>query len=173
VAARNDRLDLYLVRHAFAAHADPARWPDDAARPLTEEGIARFRVAARGLRRLVPAVDSVLSSGYARAWQTAELLSEVAGWHDPEKCPALEAGRAASSVLDVLQRRPESSIALVGHEPDLSCLASLLCTGSEDGLQLELKKGAVASLSFSGAVEPARACLRWTVSPKILRKLDC
>ncbi len=68
--------------------------------------------------------------------------------------------------------RSERSIALVGHEPDLSRLASLLCTGSEDGLQLELKKGAVASLSFPGPVEPARACLRWTVSPKILRRLD-
>ena len=30
MAARNDRLDIYLVRHAFAAHADPTRWPDDA-----------------------------------------------------------------------------------------------------------------------------------------------
>ena len=78
----------------------PARWPDDAARPLTKEGIARFRAAARGLRRLVPAVDSVLSSGYARAWQTAELLHEVAGWQEPEECPALEAGRPATAVLD-------------------------------------------------------------------------
>jgi phosphohistidine phosphatase len=172
VTARDDRLDLYLIRHAFAAHADPSRWPDDAERPLTEEGMARFRVAARGLQRLVPAVDAMLSSGYARAWQTAELLHDVAGWLEPEECPALEAGRPATSVLDVLEGRIERSIALVGHEPHLSRLASLLCTGSEDGLQLELKKGAVASLSFAGPVEPARACLRWTVSPKILRRLD-
>ena len=173
MVARNDRLDLYLVRHAFAAHADPARWPDDAARPLTADGITRFRVAARGLRRLVPDVDSMLSSGYARAWQTAQLLHDIAGWPEPEECPALEAGRPASSALDVLQSRTERSIALVGHEPSLSRLASLLCTGSADGLQLELKKGAVASLSFAGRVEPAQAFLRWTVSPKILRKLDC
>ena len=173
MAARFDRLDLYLVRHAFAAHADPARWPDDSERPLTEEGVTRFRVAARGLQRLVPAVDAVLSSSYARAWQTAELLNEVAGWHEPEECPALAAGRPVTSALDVLQSRSERSIALVGHEPDLSRLASLLCTGSEDRLRLELKKGAVASLSFGGRVEPAGACLRWTVSPKILRKLDC
>ena len=169
---RNDRLDLYLVRHAFAAHADPSRWPDDAERPLTEDGITRFRVAARGLRRLVPAVDSMLSSGYARAWQTAKLLHEVAGWPEPEECPALEAARPATSALDVLQAATARSIAFVGHEPYLSRLASLLCTGSEDGLELELKKGAVALLSFVGRVEPARACLRWTVSPKILRKLD-
>jgi phosphohistidine phosphatase len=173
VTARDTRLDLFLVRHAFAAHADPARWPDDAERPLTEEGITRFRVAARGLRRLVPAIDVMLSSGYARAWQTAELLHDAAGWHEPEECPALEAGRPATSALDVLQGRTERSIALVGHEPYLSRLASLLCTGSEDGLQLELKKGAVASLSFAGPVEPARGYLRWTVPPKILRKLDC
>ena len=172
MTARNDRLDLYLVRHAFAAHADPARWPDDAVRPLTEEGIDRFRAAARGLRRLVPAVDSVLSSGFARAWQTAELLHDDAGWPEPEECPALEAGRPASAALDILQGSNAHSIALVGHEPYLSSLASLLCTGSEDGLQLELKKGAVASLAFAGPVEPAQASLRWSVSPKILRKLD-
>jgi phosphohistidine phosphatase len=172
VAARNDRLDIYIVRHAFAAHADPARWPAHAVRPHTQAGTDRFRAAARGLRRLVPAVDSVLSSGYARAWQTAELLHEVAGWPAPEECPALEAGRPATSALDVLHGRSERSIALVGHEPYLSTLASLLCTGSEDGLQLELKKGAVALLSFAGSVEPARARLRWTVPPKILRRLD-
>lgn len=169
---RGNRLDLYLVRHAFAAHADPARWPDDAVRPLTEEGTTRFRAAARGLQRLVPAVDSVLSSGYARAWQTAELLHDDAGWPEPEECPALEAGRPASAALDLLQGSNAHSIALVGHEPYLSRLASLLCTGSEDALELELKKGAVASLAFAGPVEPARACLRWTVSPKILRCLD-
>jgi phosphohistidine phosphatase len=173
VAARDDRLELYVVRHAFAAHADPARWPDDAERPLTEDGSTRFRVAARGLQRLVPAVDSMLSSGYARAWQTAELLHEVAGWPEPEECPALEADRPATSVLDVLQDRSEPSIALVGHEPQLSRLVSILCTGNEYRLQLELKKGAVASLSFVGPVAPARARLRWTVSPKILRRLDC
>ena len=172
MSARDDRLDLYLVRHAFAAHADPARWPDDAVRPLTKEGIDRFRAAARGLRRLVPAVDSMLSSGYARAWQTAELLRDDAGWPEPEECPALEAGRPASAALDLLQGSNAHSIALVGHEPYLSRLASLLCTGSEDALELELKKGAVASRAFAGPVEPARACLRWTVSPKILRKLD-
>jgi phosphohistidine phosphatase len=172
VSARNDRLDLYLVRHAFAGHADPSHWPDDAERPLTAEGIARFRDAARGLRELVPAVDAVMSSGYVRAWQTAKLLHEGAGWPEPEECPALEATRPASAVLDVLQSRTERSIGLVGHDPHLSRLASLLCTGSEDALRLELKKGAVASLCFDGPVEPAEARLRWTVPPKILRKLD-
>jgi phosphohistidine phosphatase SixA len=61
--------------------------PDDAKRPLTEGGIRKFEAAAEGLLRLVPVVDVVLSSGYARAWETAELLHK-------QKCiPAL--GRRA------------------------------------------------------------------------------
>jgi phosphohistidine phosphatase len=170
--AYTNGLSLFLVRHAFAAHADPSRWPDDSERPLTEDGARRFRVAARGLRRIVPDVDAMLSSGFARAWQTAELLHDVAGWPEPDECSALEAGQPASSALEILRDRGERSIALVGHEPYLSRLASLLCAGSEDVLNLELKKGAVALLACEGAVGPARARLRWTIAPKILRALD-
>jgi len=170
--AADDRLSLYLVRHAFASHADPSQWPDDADRPLTEEGARRFRAAARGLRRLVPEVDAMLSSGFARAWQTAELLHEEAGWPAPEDCPELEAGRSASSALPLLQGRAERSIALVGHEPHLSRLASLLSAGSEDALDLELKKGGVVLLAFAYAVEPGGARLRWALAPKVLRALD-
>jgi phosphohistidine phosphatase len=171
VAGGGDR-SVYLVRHAFAGHADPARWPDDAERPLTAEGIRRFRAAARGLRRLALDVDCVLSSGYARAWATAELLHDVAGWPSPVPCAALEAEQPPSSGLDVLRGHDERSVALVGHEPYLSRLASILSTGGEDALRLELKKGAVALLRLDAGVEPRAACLRWVVAPRILRTLD-
>ena len=163
---------MYVIRHAFASHADPSRWPDDTERPLTDEGTARFREAARGLRRIVPTVDVVLSSGYARSWQTAQLLHVEAGWPAPEECRELEVGQPPSAALGVLRRQAARSVALVGHEPHLSKLASLLCTGSEEALQIEVKKGAVVSLSFAETVEPGRGCLRWIVPPKVLRKLD-
>ena len=171
MAASDGGLALYVVRHAFAAHADPARWPDDSKRPLTAEGTARFREAARGLRRLVPTVELVLSSGFARAWQTAELLHDAAGWPAPEECRELEPGRPVSAVIDVLGRHTVRSLAVVGHEPDLSRLTSHLCTGNEEALQLEFKKGAVVWLSFAGPVEPGRGRLRSVVPPKVLRKL--
>ena len=79
----------------------------------------RFRRAARGLRRIVPDVDAVLSSGFARSWQTAELLHAEAGWPEPEDCPALEVGHSPLEALDALRGREEESIALVGHEPYL------------------------------------------------------
>jgi phosphohistidine phosphatase len=164
-------LDVYLVRHAFAGHADAARWPDDAERPLTAKGIRDFRTAARGLRELVPDVDCVLSSGYARAWQTAELLHEVAGWPKPQACAVLEAGQRATSALDVLRNRSEESVALVGHEPYLSSLASLLCTGGEDTLRLQLKKGAVALVCTERDVRSSEGRLIWSLAPKHLRAL--
>ena len=163
---------LYLVRHAFASHADPARWPDDAERPLTDEGTARFREAARGLRRIVPTVDLVLSSGFTRCWQTAQVLHDDAGWPAPEVCRELEVGQPPSAALGVLRRQAARSVALVGHEPHLSELTSLLCTGDEEALEIEFKKGAVLWLSFAGPVEPGRGRLRWLVQPKVLRKLD-
>ena len=124
------------------------------------------------MRRLVPSVAVVLSSSFARAWQTAELLHEVAGWPDPTRCAELEVGRTPASAAAIVAARTERSVAVVGHEPHLSRLASLLCTGSEEELRLELKKGAAAFLGFDGTAEPGTACLHWTVPPKILRAVD-
>ena len=167
----NGRLTLYLVRHAYADHADASKWPDDSKRPLTEDGIQKFRDAAKGLRRLVPEVEVVLSSGYARAWETAELLHEVAGWPQPQESSALEAGRPPASAIDVLRERQEKSIALVGHEPYLSTLASILCSGGEN-FHLKLRKGGVAVVRVDGEPAPGAGYLLWAVGPKILRALD-
>jgi phosphohistidine phosphatase len=165
-------VDVYLVRHAIAAQRDGASWPDDSKRPLTENGIDRFRQAGRGLAKIVPNVDRVLSSPYRRAWETAEILHTDAGWPAPEPCPELEAVRTPPDILPVLWGAESSSIALVGHEPLLSRLASLLLTGQEDALPLELKKGGAIFLEIAARPDASRAVLRWSLSPKILRRLD-
>jgi phosphohistidine phosphatase len=157
---------VVLVRHAIAADRDPASWPDDTQRPLTPDGVERFRRAARGLARLVPDVDVVLSSRYVRAWHTAELLHAEAGWPVPEPCAELEALREPAEAASALQRHSDAgSIALVGHEPHLSSLASLLLSGDEARVALELKKGGAALLTIDGG----RATLVWHVPPRLLR----
>jgi phosphohistidine phosphatase len=164
-------VDIYLIRHAIAGHADETHWPDDEARPVTEKGARVFREAAAGLRRVVPQVEVVLSSAFVRAWQTAELLHDVAGWPEPVACAELEAGRPARAALAVLSERTEQSIALVGHEPHLSRLTSLLCTGDEHALRFRLKKGGVVCVTVDDGVAPAGASLRWALTPKLLRAL--
>ena len=161
---------LFLVRHAPAEDRDPERWPGDVERPLSDAGTARFRKAARGLLGLVPSVDVVLSSGYTRAWQTAELLAD-AGWPQPQELRELEVRVPPIAVVGALRGRHEAAIALVGHEPQLSRLASLLATGDDQTLQLELKKGTVVALEAAAPVAPGCARLLWTLPPKALRAI--
>ena len=165
-------VELLLVRHAIAFARDPDQWPDDGERPLSPEGEARCRKAARGLKSVQPAVELVLSSPYARAWQTAEILAEEAGWPSPEPCPELEAERRPSDAMRVLRapsNRDRGSLALVGHEPNLSELASFLLTGAQSRLLIEMKKGGVACLAFDEAPAASKGLLRWVATPKMLR----
>jgi phosphohistidine phosphatase len=165
-------MDLYLIRHAIAEDQSPGRWPDDSDRPLTEEGERRFRKAARGLARLGPPVDAVLASAFTRAWRTAELLAEEAGWPLPERCPELEAGRSALDAVRALKRLPgPNAVAMVGHEPQLGELASLLLTGSAHAAAIQMKKGGAAWLLLDDGPRPAAALLGWLLTPKVLRWL--
>jgi phosphohistidine phosphatase len=164
-------VDLYLVRHAIAFDADPAKWPDDSKRPLTPEGQKRFSRAARGLRELVPDVDLVLSSPWLRAWQTAELLEADAGWPRAVACDALASGRVPAEVLQALQPfNGHATIALVGHEPSLHELASYLLTADTDA-QIEMRKGGVARLEVGEGLRPGAGRLLWLLPPKVLRAL--
>jgi phosphohistidine phosphatase len=165
---------LYLVRHAPAANRSAAKWPDDADRPLTRRGKRRFRRAARGLRKLGAKVDVLLSSRYARAWRTAELLAKEADWPAPVPCPELEGGASPAEVVAALQVFGSHALAaagLVGHQPLLSEMTSYLLAGDVDRLRVALKKGAVVCLDVGEVPEPGRAALLWLAQPKLLRGL--
>src|SRR5690348_9271312 len=71
-------LSVVLFRHGPAGERDPARWPDDARRPLTDRGAEKARRAAAGLARLAGPLRTIWSSPLARATATAALLSEAA-----------------------------------------------------------------------------------------------
>jgi phosphohistidine phosphatase len=163
-------MELLLVRHAIAEGRDGSRWPDDRGRPLTEEGAAKFRKETRVLGALVPTVDWLFTSDLVRAAQTAQILHDALKWPAPEPLPELEPGTAAERTAGVLERfSGAGAVALVGHEPDLSELASYLLTRDPDGVPIELKKGGVISLGFDGTPAPGDAVLYWSIPPKVLR----
>ena len=165
-------MDLYLVRHAAAFERDPDRWPDDSRRPLTPEGEEEFRLMARGLATLVSRVDAVLSSPYLRAWRTAQILSEVDSWPDPEASPVLEPTLPPEKAAhELFTYASAKAIAAVGHRPGLHELAAYLLTGTGDGLEIALKKGGVVCIRFDGEPAPGNGELRWVITPKVLRSL--
>ena len=159
------------MRHAIAEQRDHVRWPDDCLRPLSQDGADLFRQAARGVDGLGIRADAVLTSSCMRAAQTARILTEEAGWPDAETCDALEPLAPVPAVLRVLEMRSEASLAVVGHQPELAELASLLLAGNERSIALELKKGSVTCIRLGGRPAPGTGVLLWSLSPKILRRL--
>jgi phosphohistidine phosphatase len=162
--------ELYLVRHAIAAERGP-NYPDDRERPLTSEGIARFKQAVDGLKDFDVKLDLVLTSPLTRASHTAELL--VAGIGGKPRLEALEAlapGGRLTPILDAITKFSKRSkhIALVGHEPDLGELAARLLRARGT---IEFKKGAVACLELDGAMPTGPGTLRWLLPPRALRKI--
>src|SRR5258708_38826972 len=161
--------ELYLIRHGLAEERGDA-WPDDAKRPLTDEGISRMRKAVRGLARLGVSIDIVLSSPLVRARQTAEI---VAGGLDPR--PSLvnvdslaPDGGYAAVIADLEKHGRKNHIALVGHEPMIGELAARLM-GSRHAI--EFKKGAVCRIDVDDLPPAGPGDLRWLLTPQILRAL--
>jgi phosphohistidine phosphatase len=162
-------LELYLVRHAVAADRGP-EWPDDAVRPVTPDGAARFRKEVEGLAAYGVEVDIVFSSPLVRCRQTADLLAAgLPGKPRVQAVDALAPGgghQAVIAELTRLARRPR--IALVGHEPDIGHLAARLI-----GLKrpLEFRKGAVCRIDVDGLPPGGPGQLRWFAPPRMLRRL--
>jgi phosphohistidine phosphatase len=162
-------MELLVVRHAIAFERDGRRWPDDGARPLSPAGIRRARKAAAGLKEFSKAPDRLLTSPLARASQTARILTEFAGWPRPEEVPELLPGGTPQALWTLLGKDHSKLVAIVGHQPDLGALMADCLVGDNETLTIEMKKNAVACLSFKGSPRSGGATLRWLATPRILR----
>lgn len=161
--------ELYLIRHGLAAEQGEA-WPDDAKRPLTDQGVRRLRKTAGALEAIGATLDVILSSPLVRARQTAEILAAGLASHPPVVLTdALSPGGAHAAVLDELARYARlRRLGLVGHEPGIGALAARL-SGSRHSL--EFKKGAIARIDVTALPPTGAGSLRWFLTPKLLRKL--
>jgi phosphohistidine phosphatase len=162
-------MELLIVRHAIAFERDHHRWRDDSARPLSPAGMRRARKAASGLKEFTKAPDRVLTSPLARARQTAQILTDVAGWPQAEEASELSPGASALGVLGLLGKDRSKLVAVVGHQPGLGHLLTACLIGDGGTLPIEMKKNAVACLSFEGAPRAGRAALKWLATPRMLR----
>ena len=161
--------EIYLIRHGLAEERGDS-WPDDAKRPLTDEGISRMRKSVRGLSRLGVTLDVVLTSPLVRARQTAEIVA--AGLSPRPSLISAESlapdGSFAAVVADLEKHVRKGRIALVGHEPGIGELAARLI-GSRHAI--EFKKGAVCRIDLATIPPSGPGDLRWLLTPKIMRAI--
>ena len=168
----HEGMELLIVRHAIACERDRRRWPDDGKRPLSPAGIRRARKAATGLKVFSAAPDSLLTSPLVRARQTAQILTDVAGWPRAEEASELAPEEPALAVLRLLGRQRGKRVAIVGHQPALGALLIACLIGEGGALAIEMKKNAVACVSFAGLPCAGGAALRWLATPRMLQDLQ-
>jgi phosphohistidine phosphatase len=163
-------MNLYLLRHAIAVDREAGGFADDRQRPLTAEGRARLRKVVRAMKVMKLRFSLILTSHYVRARQTAEIVAqELKLSRRLRDCQELAAdARPADLVRLLTNLRPQpEDVLLVGHEPYLSELVSLLLAGATP-LSLDFKKAGLCKLSVD-RLQPARcATLEWLVPPKLL-----
>jgi phosphohistidine phosphatase len=165
--------ELYILRHGIAVEPGTPGIPDDD-RPLTPKGRKRMREIARGLWRLGLRPDRIVTSPLPRASATAEIVAVALEAQDRlETADVLRSGSDARSIRDWLRRRTEDRLMIVGHNPSLTDLITLLVLGDGDGSQppvCELRKGGIAALRPSPA-SPDRFELDWVATPRLIRRL--
>ncbi len=129
-------MKLYLLRHAIAVERGTPGFEDDSLRPLTEAGRDKMQRIARGMKTLGLSFDHILTSAYVRAEQTATIVAAALGSEKRLMTePLLAADQEPHAILTNLAgaEGESSNVLLVGHEPYLSELASLLIGSVQNG----------------------------------------
>jgi phosphohistidine phosphatase len=162
-------MNIFMLRHGIAADRDPAKFPDDSLRPLIPRGERKLRRVCEAMQEMELSLDLILSSPFLRARRTAEIAAEALGLSDAlrfddELAPEGDPVRLIEHVYGML---PEPrNLLLVGHEPYLSRLISVLTTGG-GGLGIELKKGGLAGLEAQERLAfNHSAVLKWLLTPR-------
>jgi phosphohistidine phosphatase len=161
-------MNIYILRHGIATDPAAHEFAKDADRPLTSEGKRKLRQIADAMGALELSFDLILSSPYLRARQTAEIIAESLKERKRlELSDSLTPGGSPRKLVDLLnhlQPSPES-ILLVGHEPYLSSLISLLVAG-DASFAVVMKKGGLCKVSTEALKHGRCAALEWLLTPK-------
>jgi len=161
-------MNIYILRHGIAVERGSPDYAKDADRPLIPEGERKLWRITEAMEALELSFDLILSSPYVRARQTAEIVADAFKAHKKlEFSDTLTPGgstRKLIEFLNAIKPSPEN-ILLVGHEPYLSELISLLVSG-DSGFPVVLKKGGVCKLAAEPLKHGRCASLEWLLTPK-------
>jgi phosphohistidine phosphatase len=166
-------MKLLIVRHAIAEDREEfARTgKEDSLRPITDEGRKKMKQGARGLKHQIPEIDLLATSPLTRAAQTAAVLDSVYGGLREVEIDELAPEASPVEFLSWLRQQTGETVAVVGHEPSISLIASWLLTGTEKRL-FSFRKGGAILLEFPGEVGAGTASLLWALTPNQLRELS-
>jgi phosphohistidine phosphatase len=160
--------ELYLIRHGLAG--EHGTYKNDGDRPLTPEGIRKTQQIAKRLVELDVQFEMILTSPYARAFQTAEILQSTGLSQQLEtSANLLPEGDFEDwfSWFEGWQSVGQKALAIVGHEPNLGQWAEFLLWG-EVRNRLKLKKAGIIGINVPLDDPISNSELFLLVPPKVL-----
>lgn len=160
-------MNLYILRHGIAVEHGAAGYENDDERPLTSKGERKVWMIADAMKALEISFDLILSSRLVRARETAEIVAEAfKAKKRLELTDTLAPQESAKPLIEFLNEQGAvDDVLLVGHEPFLSRLVSLLISGNSHTWVL-LKKGGFCKLSTDELKNGQCATLEWLLTPK-------
>ena len=155
-------MELILWRHAEAEPGE-ADEPDEE-RVLTAKGRKQAIRMAEWLDRFLPANCRILASPARRTVQTAEALSRKF-----QTSQALGTSACAQDILDAAHW-PDNreTVLVVGHQPTLGRVASLLIAGEEQ--EWTLRKGSICWIAQKAVDEAATIYIKALLGPDLAGK---
>jgi len=168
--------ELYFIRHGLAGEYGTYKSDSDpggngeSERPLTPEGIRKTQQVAKRLFELGLQFEMLLSSPYARALQTAEILQSIGLSQQLEtSANLLPEGDFEDwfSWFEGWQRVGQKGLAIVGHEPNLGQWAEFLIWG-EIRNRMKLKKAGIIGINVPLDDPIGNSELFLLVPPKVL-----
>ena len=162
-------MEIYILRHGIAVERGTPGYKKDSDRPLTQEGIDKMHQIAEAILAMDLKFDLILSSPLVRAEQTARIVGDELDEEVTFTDHLSPDGNTLELVREINDEKPQR-VLLVGHEPDLSRLISLLVSGTTDA-SIELKKGGLCKMTADRLVFSQCATLNWLLTPKQLRSL--
>ncbi len=119
---------IFLLRHGRAE----ANAESDKARKLTQDGMLRNESVIQQFKLRSPTVDRMLTSPYLRAQQTAAAVNALFPNLEGEECSALVPDIDVQELLDFVEKTKVQNLLLIGHNPLLSNLLSILVDGTSE-----------------------------------------
>lgn len=145
-------MNLYLLRHAKARSKSHSGQDRD--RALTPQGKASAFKKAMKWKKTLTDVEVIVTSPARRCLETAEIFASVLNKMESIlEDETLDVTARAEDVLKSLRKYSHHrDLLIIGHEPWMSALASLLFTGTSLG-QIRLKKTGLIVLNV-GVLAP-------------------
>jgi len=158
-------MDIYLVRHGEYIDLGSETVKQDSQNQLSEVGISKLQRQAKTLTEWKLPIQQILTSPFVRARQTAEIFADHLKVSVVEHAALTRTEFDIDKLQQIVQEYINSDhLMLVGHESDLSTVASQVIGGGK----LELLRGGIIRITLDNTKDQLQGRLIWLLSPEVM-----